>query len=79
MLGWLDTFLLQVMGGVNRKKAGRLLDGRTWDDVPVLAGSGRLGKSILSKAFRGELGTNNPNDEPAFELLKRSLKEKTNK
>ena len=35
-----------------------------------------LEKSILSKAFRGELGTNDPNDEPAIELLKRSLKEK---
>jgi len=33
-------------------------------------------KSILSKAFCGELGTNDPNDEPAIELLKRSLKEK---
>lgn len=35
-----------------------------------------LEKSMLSKAFRGELGTNNPNDEPAIELLKRSLKNK---
>ena len=35
-----------------------------------------LKKSILSKAFRGELGTNDTNDEPAIELLKRSLKEK---
>ena len=35
-----------------------------------------LEKSILSKAFRGELGTNDPNDEPAIELLKKSLKEK---
>jgi len=33
-------------------------------------------KSILSKAFRGELSTNDPNDEQAVELLKRSLKEK---
>jgi len=33
-------------------------------------------KSILSKAFRGELDTNDTNDEPAVELLKRSLKEK---
>ncbi|MFH1931125.1 MAG: restriction endonuclease subunit S [Pseudomonadota bacterium] len=32
-------------------------------------------KSILSKAFRGELGTNDPDDEPAIELLKRSMKE----
>ena len=35
-----------------------------------------LNKSILSKAFRGELGTNDPNDEPAIEILKRSLIEK---
>ena len=30
-------------------------------------------KSILSRAFRGELGTNDPNDESAIELLKRIL------
>lgn len=30
-------------------------------------------KTILSRAFRGELGTNNPADEPAVELLKRVL------
>ncbi len=35
-----------------------------------------LEKSILAKAFRGELGTNDPNDEPASELLKRILEEK---
>lgn len=34
-----------------------------------------LEKSILSKAFRGELGTSDPNDEPAIELLKRVLEE----
>lgn len=39
---------------------------------------GLLEKSILSKTFRGELGTNDPNDEPAIELLKRSLREKMN-
>ena len=30
-------------------------------------------QSILSRAFRGELGTNDPNDEPAEDLLKRIL------
>lgn len=30
-------------------------------------------KSILARSFRGELGTNNPADEPAVELLKRVL------
>lgn len=34
-----------------------------------------LEKSILSKAFRGEFGTNDPSDEPALELLKRVLGE----
>lgn len=32
-----------------------------------------LKKSILARAFRGELGTNDPNDEPAVELLKKIL------
>lgn len=35
-----------------------------------------LKKSILSKAFKGELGTNEPTDEPAIELLKSILQEK---
>lgn len=35
-------------------------------------------KSILSKAFRGELGTNNPKDESAEELLKQILTGDTN-
>lgn len=30
-------------------------------------------KSILARAFRSELGTNDPSDEPAIELLKRAL------
>lgn len=34
-------------------------------------------KTILTKAFRGELGTNDSSDEPAKELLKRILSEAT--
>ena len=30
-------------------------------------------KSILARAFRGQLATNNPADEPAIELLKKVL------
>lgn len=30
-------------------------------------------KSILARAFRGELGTNDPNEESAQELLKKSF------
>ncbi|WP_205419969.1 restriction endonuclease subunit S, partial [Aeribacillus pallidus] len=35
-----------------------------------------LKQSILNKAFRGELGTNDPTDEHAIELLKKVLKSK---
>lgn len=35
-----------------------------------------LEKSILNKAFRGELGTGNINDVPALEMLRESLLEK---
>ena len=38
--------------------------GRTIDEIDTLK------KSILAKAFRGELGTNDPEDECAIELLK---------
>ncbi len=34
-------FFFKQWGGVNKKKAGRLLEGRTWDEMPVsLAGAG---------------------------------------
>ena len=36
----------------------------------------KLKQSILQEAIRGKLGTNNPDDEPAAELLKRIRKEK---
>lgn len=35
----------------------------------------KIKKSILSKAFRGELGTNNPSEESSIELLKRILEQ----
>jgi len=31
-------FFFNQWGGGNKKKAGRLLDGRTWDDMPMVAG-----------------------------------------
>jgi protein gp37 len=30
------AFFFKQWGGVNKKRAGRLLDGRTWDDMPTL-------------------------------------------
>ncbi|WP_312471229.1 hypothetical protein [Neobacillus sp.] len=35
-----------------------------------------LSNLVLSKAFRGELGTNDPSEESAVELLKEVLQEK---
>lgn len=42
--------------------------------VAVIEQIDLMKKSILAKAFRGELGTNNPDEESAVELLKRVLK-----
>ena len=36
----------------------------------------KIKQSVLSKAFRGELGTNNPTEESAIELLKEVLQGK---
>ena len=37
-------FFFKQWGGVNKKRSGRVLEGRTWDELPVLAadGGGRL-------------------------------------
>ena len=37
----------------------------------------KIEQSVLAKAFRGELAPQDPNDEPAEELLKRILAEKS--
>src|SRR3546814_7027036 len=34
------AFHFKQWGGVNKKKTGRMLDGRTWDQFPIPAGSG---------------------------------------
>lgn len=41
----------------------------------ILGSIDKMKKSILAKAFRGELGTNNPDEESAIELLKTILVE----
>lgn len=41
-------FFFKQWGGVNKKRAGRLLDGRTWNEMPfVFSGSSQLQESIL--------------------------------
>jgi protein gp37 len=38
-------FFFKQWGGVNKKKAGRQLDGRTWDEVPLAKLSSSASKS----------------------------------
>jgi protein gp37 len=33
-------FFFKQWGGTNKKKNGRLLEGRTWDEMPLNAGKG---------------------------------------
>lgn len=32
------AFFFKQWGGVNKKKTGRILQGRTWDELPAIAG-----------------------------------------
>ena len=35
------AFFFKQWGGVNKKRSGRLLQGRTWDELPAQAGIGK--------------------------------------
>jgi protein gp37 len=45
------AFFFKQWGGKNKKKAGRLLDGRTWDAMPAAAESGRSGRLTSVRAL----------------------------
>lgn len=36
-------FFFKQWGGTNKKKAGRVLEGRTWDEMPARLGWGKVG------------------------------------
>lgn len=56
------------------KKIETLLEKESFIDFESLVKIlGKLEKSIISKSFRGELGTNDPNEESSLELLKSIL------
>ena len=40
--------------------------------IDILDKIDEMKKSILARAFRGQLGTSNPTDEPAIDLLKQN-------
>lgn len=62
--------IVQILDNIleNEQKTKELCD--------VIENIDNMKKSILARAFRGELNTNNPNEESALELLKKILKEK---
>lgn len=39
-------FFFKQWGGTNKKRAGRVLDGRTWDEMPVLRKAARQGRLV---------------------------------
>ena len=76
----IGTFEIEIPSMEEQKEIVRLLDvllekeNRNKENVEmVLENIEGIKKSILAKAFRGELGTNNPEEESAIELLKTVL------
>jgi len=46
------SFFFKQWGGKNKKKAGRLLDGRTWDEMPRNKVRRRPSNSVRSKSLQ---------------------------
>ncbi len=46
-------FFFKQWGGTNKKRAGRVLDGRTWDEMPILQGSARRARPVTAKGSVG--------------------------
>ena len=79
---FLENYLFPLPPKAEQDKIVELLDKLYAKEVEIskieaLEGEiDSLRQSILNKAFRGELGTNDPTDEHAIELLKEVLKSK---
>jgi len=48
-------FFFKQWGGFNKKKAGRLLDDRTWDDMPLSAGMERAKGRVLFNTNQSQI------------------------
>lgn len=80
---YLETYKLNLPKFNEQREIVRILDGSFAKEQQakeaaeaVLDQIDLMKKSILARAFRGELGTNDPNEESAVELLKRGLEKK---
>ena len=78
-LGYLRSFPIKVPSFPEQEEIVRILDSifekedKSKELIDMLDKIDEMKKSILARAFRGELGTNNPNDEPAIDLLRKIL------
>lgn len=77
---YLETYKLNLPKFNEQREIVRILDGSFAKEQQtkeaaeaVLDQIELMKKSILARAFRGELGTNDPNEESAVELLKRTI------
>lgn len=80
---YLETYKLNLPKFNEQREIVRILDGSFAKEQQtkeaaeaVLDQIDLMKKSILARAFRGELGTNDPSEESAVELLKRGLEKK---
>ena len=76
----IGAFEIPLIGMDEQEKMVRLIQSINEQDIrakesaeSVLDQIDTMKKSILTRAFRGELGTNNREDESAVEMLKRVL------
>lgn len=81
---FLEAYLLKLPSVIEQQEICHILDQIFLKEMKakqaaesVLAQIDTMKKAILARAFRGELGTNNPSDENAVELLKEVLAEKS--
>ena len=77
---YLETYKLNLPKFNEQREIVRILDGSFVKEQQsqeaaeaVLDQIDLMKKSILTRAFRGELGTNDPSEESAMELLKRTI------
>ena len=77
---YLETYKLNLPKFNEQREIVRILDGSFVKEQQsqeaaeaVLDQIDLMKKSILARAFRGELGTNDPSEESAVELLKRTI------
>ena len=77
----LAAFTFDLPGLDEQKEIVRILDSifekedKSKDLIDMLDKIDEMKKSILARAFRGQLGTSNPTDEPAIDLLRKILEQ----